>query len=158
MYLVKSEFVLVIWWQDVFLKLRNKQKIAMRHPVVEILLLSRFTSAKWQTGWGRKNDNSCWHNVILGWFPVFILREIFAMMKLISSKVKFFYIRARFLNGRMSIFTGILITILKWSVVVRHGNSLSHKLKKFPYLILSPLRNPIFSKLFDKKSKKEGRN
>ena len=84
-----------------------------------------------------------------------IYREIFAMMKLISSKVKFFYIRARFLNGRMSIFTGILITILKWSVVVRHGNSLSHKLKKFPYLILSPLRNPIFSKLFDKNQKRK---
>ena len=29
-----------------------------------------------------------------------IYREIFAMRKLISSKVKFFYIRARFLNGR----------------------------------------------------------
>ena len=43
-------------------------------------------------------------------------------------------------------------------MVVRHGNSLSYKLNKFPYLILSPLRNPIFSKLFDKKSKKEGTN
>ena len=91
-------------------------------------------------------------DVILGWSPV--LREIFAMMKLISSKVKIFYIRARFLNGRMQIFTGIRNTILKWSVVVRHGNSLSHKLKKFPYLIHSSFQNPIFSKLFDKNSKK----
>ena len=38
-------------------------------------------------------------DVILGWSP--FLREIFALMTLISSKVKFFYIRARFLNGRM---------------------------------------------------------
>ena len=153
MYLVKSKFVLVIWWQDVFFKLKNKQKIAMRHPVVEILLLSI-------PDLRQQSDRP--GGVLLTWRYIgmvpSIYREIFAMMKLISSKVKFFYIRARFLNGRMSIFTGILITILKWSVVVRHGNSLSHKLKKFPYLILNPLRNPIFSKLFDKKSTKEGRN